>query len=84
MIYTARMVGPSNGARERCLTIKWSIKNSLISYTPFKHSKDATIWVNTILRIALKNIAIYCCIAIFGLGPLVMLKHYTCVNNSWI
>ena len=48
-------------------------------------TRDTTIWVNTILRIALKNIAIYClkniaiycCIAIFGLGPLVMLKCYT-------
>ena len=47
-------------------------------------SRDATIQVNTILRIALKNIVIYYCIAIFGLGPLVILKCYTCVNNSWI
>ena len=41
-------------------------------------SRDATIRVNTILRIALKSIAI------FGLGPLAILKCYACVNNSWI
>ena len=28
-------------------------------------NRDATIWVNSILRIVFKNIAIYCCIAIF-------------------
>ena len=35
--------------------------------------RDATIRINTILRIDLKNITIYCCIAIFGLGSLAML-----------
>ena len=47
-------------------------------------TRDATIQINTILRIALKNICNIYCIAIFGLGPLVMLKCYTCINNSWI
>ena len=60
------------------LSMTYAIDNIYI------YIRDATIRVNTILHIAFKNIAIYCCIAIFGLGPLVMLKCYTCVNNSWI
>ena len=69
-----------------CDTVLFCIDSFVLFIYPelYITTRDAAIRVNTILHIALKNITIYCCIVIFGLGPLVMLKNYTCVNNSWI